>query len=266
MLPFVCLAAHGRKYPHGHTPLHVKLLLPPRQSRGASLLASGPPTSPDPSWLRDVGRSPRFFYPAGGRSPRVRLASTTHPDGGRSADAPRSAYGTACGAWVRVALARSPAVLPKKRGGDLPSVVCKTGSGDSRLAVLPRLPTLVFARCWSLAPFLLPCRGSQSMGSLGEHHPPLTAAAPPMRPAPPTARPAAPGAGGARPLTHCPAKETGRRLTVGGLQDRVGRLSTSGPPTSPDPSWLRDVGRSPRFFYPAGGRSPRVRLASTTHP
>ena len=38
--PFVCLAAHVREFP-GWTPLFVKLLLPPRHSRGVSLLTSG---------------------------------------------------------------------------------------------------------------------------------------------------------------------------------------------------------------------------------
>src|SRR4029079_14389956 len=35
--PFVCLAAHVREFPRW-TPLSVKLLLPPRHSRGVSLL------------------------------------------------------------------------------------------------------------------------------------------------------------------------------------------------------------------------------------
>jgi len=72
------------------------------------------------------------------------------------------------------------------------------------------------------------------------------------------ARPAAlrpPGVGGARPLTPCPAKETGRRLTVGGLQDRVGRLSTSGPPTSPDPHVARRWSLAP-FLLPCRGSPP----------
>src|SRR3990170_3222423 len=38
-LPFVCLAAHGGSLSGGHTPENVKLLPPPRQSRGASLRA-----------------------------------------------------------------------------------------------------------------------------------------------------------------------------------------------------------------------------------
>jgi hypothetical protein len=64
-----------------------------------------------------------------------------------------------------------------------------------------------------------------------------------------------PGAGGARPLTPCPATETGRRLTVRGLQDRVGRLSTSGPPTSPDPHVARRWSLAP-FLLPCRGSQP----------
>src|SRR6476659_10602428 len=36
MHPLVCLAAHERSIDGGHTPSHVKRLLPPRPSRGAS--------------------------------------------------------------------------------------------------------------------------------------------------------------------------------------------------------------------------------------
>src|SRR5882762_5006751 len=41
-LPFVCLAAHEGSLYGGHTPENVKLLPPPRHSRGASLRARTP--------------------------------------------------------------------------------------------------------------------------------------------------------------------------------------------------------------------------------
>ncbi len=63
-----------------------------------------------------------------------------------------------------------------------------------------------------------------------------------------------PGGGWRSPAHPCPAKETGRRLTVGGLQDRVGRLSTSGPPTSPDPRVARRWSLAPFLLLCRGSQ------------